>query len=74
MKAKETLAGAMQRATAEPKASAGVPPSRRGKKAVVLYLEPEVAKRLKVLAAENETTVHALGLEALDLLFERYGE
>ena len=30
------------------------------------------AKRLKVLAAENETTVHALGLE-VDLLFERYG-
>ena len=73
MKAKATLADAMQRATAEPKATAGIAPSRRGKKAVVLYLEPDIAKRLKVLAAENETTVQALGLEALDLLFERHG-
>ena len=72
MKTKATLADAMQRATAEPKTTAGIAPSRRGKKAVVLYVEPELAKRLKVLAAENETTVHALGLEALDLLFEQH--
>ena len=74
MKAKTTLADAMQRTTAEPKTTAGIAPSRQGKKAVVLYLEPELAKRLKVLAAEEETTVHALGLEALDLLFEQHGK
>ena len=28
--------------------------------------------RLKVLAAERETTVQALGLEALDMLLSRY--
>lgn len=70
-KAKPTLADAV-RTAGEPKAEAKIAPSRRGKKATVLYLEPEQAKRLKVLAAENETTVHALGLEALDLLFERH--
>ena len=62
----------MQKATTEPKTTAAITPSRGGKKAVVLYVEPELAKRLKVLAAENETTLHALGLEALDLLFERH--
>ena len=71
MKNKATLAEAMQQAERRPTASR-IAPSRQGKKAVVLYLEPEKAKRLKVLAAENETTVHALGLEAFDLLFERY--
>lgn len=71
-KTKATLATAMQQATAEPRATANVAPSRRGKKAVVLYLERDQAKRLKVLAAELETTVHALGLTALDLLFEQH--
>ncbi len=71
MKKQTTLADAMQRATSEPKTTSRVAPSRRGKKAVVLYVEPELAKRLKVLAAENETTIHALGLKALDLLFEQ---
>ena len=52
------------RTVAEPKAEAKIAPSRRGKKPVMLYLEPEQAKRLKVLAAENETTIQALGLEA----------
>ena len=72
MKAKATLADAVQRTMAEPKTASKIAPSRRNKKAVVLYLEPETAKRLKVLAAENETTIHALGLEALDLLFRAY--
>ena len=71
MKTKTTFSEAMQQAQAASTASS-IAPSRRGKKAVVLYLKPETAKRLKVLAAENETTVHALGLEAFDLLFERY--
>ena len=70
-KAKPTFGDAM-RTAAEPKAEAKIAPSRRGKKPVMLYLEPEQAKRLKVLAAENETTIQALGLEALDLLFARH--
>ena len=73
MKAKPTLADAMQRKT-EPKATSSLAPSRRGKKAFVLYMEPELSKRLKILAAVNETTVHALALQAIDLLFEQYDE
>lgn len=51
-----------------------IPSSRQGKKGVLLHVDPEIAKRLKLLAVERDTTIVALGLEALDLLFERYGE
>ena len=47
MKSKPTLADAMQK-TAEPKAS-NLPASRRGKKVLMVYLEPATAKRLKIL-------------------------
>ena len=66
-----TLADAARLAT-EPKTATPVAPSRRGKKAMVLYVDPELSKRLKVLAAQNDTSVHALGLEALDLVLDRY--
>jgi predicted transcriptional regulator len=48
------------------------PKTRQGKKAVVVYLERDEARRLKVLAAQNDTTLQALGVEAIDLLFKRY--
>lgn len=48
--------------------------TRRGKKAVVVYLERDAARKLKVLAAQNDTTLQALGVEAIDLLFRRYTE
>ena len=47
-------------------------PSRQGKKGVLLHVDPKVAKRLKMLAAEHDTSINALGMEALALLFERY--
>ena len=49
-----------------------VPPSRQGKKGVLLHVDPEIAKRLKLLAVEQDTTIEALGVEALCLLFEHY--
>ena len=42
-------------------------------KQLLLRLDPVMHKRLKVLAAERETTVQALGLEALDMLLAHYG-
>ena len=51
-----------------------VPPSRQGKKGVLLHVDPEIAKRLKLLAVEQDTTIEALGIEALGLLFERYDD
>ena len=43
------------------------------RKQLLLRLDPALHKRLKVLAAARETTVQALGLEALDMLLNRYG-
>ena len=48
------------------------PPSRQGKKGVVFHVDPEIAKRLKILSAEHDTSIEALGVEALTLLFKHY--
>lgn len=73
------LKNAMSRAAAAgpgpesaPPSSSTKPPSRQGKKGVLFHVDPEIAKRLKLLAVEQDTTIEALGIEALGLLFERY--
>lgn len=48
-------------------------PSREGRKLIAGHFDPKVAKQLKLLAAEEETTVQALLEEALDLLFLKKG-
>ena len=51
--------------------SAASPKAKR--KHVGGYFEPEVARRLRMLASEEETTVQALLNEALRLMFEKRG-
>lgn len=58
-------------AASEPKFSR---PSRAGRKLVAGHFDPKVAKQLKLLAAEEETTIQALLEEALDLLFVKKGK
>lgn len=48
-------------------------PSREGKRLVAAHVDPKIAKQLKLLAAEDDTTVQALLEEALDLLFIKKG-
>jgi len=48
-------------------------PSRDGRKLVAGHFDPKVAKQLKLLAVEGDTTVQALLEEALDLLFVKKG-
>jgi hypothetical protein len=48
-------------------------PSREGRRLIAGHFDPKVAKQLKLLAAEEETTVQALLEEALDLLFVKKG-
>ena len=43
---------------------------RRG---VLIHVAPETLKRLKRLGLEQDRTLQALGLEALDTLLEKYG-
>lgn len=51
-----------------------LPPSRQGKKAITGYFDPLVAKQLKRLALEHDRTVQDCLGEALNDLFEKYGE
>jgi hypothetical protein len=48
-------------------------PSREGRKLIAGHFPPKTAKQLKILAAEEGTTVQALLEEALDLLFVKKG-
>jgi hypothetical protein len=49
-------------------------PSREGKKLIAGHFDPKVAKQLKHLAVEEDTSVEALLGEALDLLFVKKGK
>ena len=71
-RAKRTMADAMQ-AAAEAKSAAKTIPSRRGKRAWVVYLDPNTSRRLKVAAAMSDRSMQSLGVEAADWLIERYG-
>lgn len=48
------------------------PPSRIGTKAVVIHVEPSLSKSIRRLALEMDTTVQALGLEALEDLLRKH--
>ena len=48
--------------------------SRRGRQQLGFFVEKEVVRQMKVLAAENDTSQQALLVEAINLLFERYGK
>lgn len=48
-------------------------PSRKGTKLVAGHFDPKVARQLRIIAAEEDTTVQALLEEALDLLFVKKG-
>lgn len=45
-------------------------PSRRAAKHIGGYFDPAVSKQLKVIAAEEDSSVQALLAEALDMLFQ----
>jgi hypothetical protein len=49
-------------------------PSREGQRLIAGHFDPKVAKQLKLLAAEEDTTVQALLEEALNLLFVKKGQ
>ena len=68
---KQERAGEAAPPASEPKYSR---PSRMGRKLVAGHFDPKVAKQLKLLAAEEETTIQALLEEALDLLFVKKGK
>ncbi len=60
-------------AKTEPKTEKFFRPSREGRKLIAGHFPPKTAKQLKILAAEEDTTVQALLEEALELLFVKKG-
>ncbi len=73
------VTGRPSAAPAEPELKTGQvavarPPSRRGKVAVAAYFDPAVRKQLAILAVKEDRSQAALLAEAMNLLFERYGE
>lgn len=49
-----------------------LPPSRQGKKAITGFFDHAVARQLKQIALDEETTGQALLAEALNDLFKKY--
>ena len=56
-----------------PRPATKVTPGRIGKKGVLTQLDVDTARRLKMLAVEQDTTLQALGEEAFGELLRRYG-
>ena len=49
-------------------------PSRVGKKPVTVYYGKEAHLQLKILAAEQDTTIQELHVDALNALFVKHGK
>lgn len=62
-------------AEAQPTAtSVGQVPSRRGKVVISGYFDPAVRQQLAILAIKQDQSQAAMLAEAMNLLFEKYGE
>ena len=66
-------APAIEKAASQDEAT-GLPPSRKGKVAIAAYFDPAVRKQLAILAVQQDKSQAALLAEALNMMFERYGE
>lgn len=53
--------------------ASGRPPSRQGKRIVSVYVEPEAAKQLGIMAIKEDSSIQALMIEALNDLFAKRG-
>ena len=80
---RKTLAEALMAEAAEvptPEAPQGAapgryePPSRRGKKALTVHVDPAVVRQLKMLGVEEERSTQAMVAEALNDFFEKHGK
>ena len=54
--------------------SDNVPPSRRGKRHISGYFEPEVLRQVKVIAAEEDKNIQDVLGDALNALFVNKGK
>jgi hypothetical protein len=59
-------------ATPESRPSKPRPPSRTGKRVLSVYLDPIAWKQLRQIALDADTSMQALGEEAVNLLFQKH--
>ena len=59
---------------AEPEPHAQRAPSRRGRKAVTIYLDAAAHRQLRMLALEEGRSVQDLSVEAFNDLFQKHGK
>ena len=71
---KPVPAEAQAQITGASEAAEALPPSRRGKVAISGYFDPAVRKQLAILAVKHDKSQAALMADALNMLFEQYGE
>lgn len=69
---KTNLAEAVSKLNQPHKITPTQPRSRSGLKTVAGYFDPEMSKRLKILAVEQDRTLQDLLGEALQDLFKKY--
>ena len=69
MPKKPDIAAALRKARTSAPESTDRPPSRAGKVGLTVYVDPAVRLQLKVLAAEEHTSVQSLVFEGLNMLF-----
>jgi hypothetical protein len=72
-KNQQPIAAEPEAAVQAPTASA-VPPSRKGKVIISAYFDPAVRQQFAILAVKQDKSQAALMAEALNMLFEKYGE
>ena len=60
--------------TPEPDPHAHRAPSRRGRRAVTVYLDPAAHRQLRLLALEQNRSVQDLSVEATNDLFQKHGK
>ena len=61
-------------AAAAPETHAHLAPSRRGRKAVTMYLDPAAHRQLRMLGLETDRSGQDLLVEALNDLFQKHGK
>lgn len=69
----ETAGSTRHRATT-PEIRKPVPVTRKGTKPITVHFPKEVRNQLKILAVQNNTTMHNLAAEAFNDLFSKYGK
>ena len=65
-------APAVEAAPSEPRPT--VPPSRRGTKAMTVHVDPAVSKAMRAIALDNDTSLQALLVEAVNDCLIKHGK